>query len=111
MRNRNTSQPNRLHPPISIRKRIQLHLHLARLRSMKYTPVKTPLDILLDEKRQLQRQSHASIIQSRQPFWQEFRILRYQRRRACVGGDGGAGDYFGAPVGAEVVFGCVEDCD
>ena len=62
MRYRNTSKSNRLHPSISISKRVQLHLHLDRLRSVEYALNKTPLDILFHKERKLQRQADASII-------------------------------------------------
>lgn len=53
MRNRHARQPNRLHPPKRIRQRVQLHLHLARLRRMEPAPFKPPPDIPLHQKRQL----------------------------------------------------------
>lgn len=77
MSNRNTSQPNSLHPPIRIRQRVQLHLHLTSLRPMKRPLIKLPLYILLHKKRQLQRQPHPPMLQSLQPMRQQLAILRH----------------------------------
>lgn len=62
MRHRHARQPNRLHPPKRIRQRVQLHLHLARLRRMEPAPFKPPSDIPLHQKRQLQWKSQSSVV-------------------------------------------------
>lgn len=111
MSNRYTRQPYRLHLPIRIRQRVQLHLHLRRLRSMKSPLIMKPLDILFHKECQLQRQSHPSIIQLRQPLRQKPAKIRYHCRAPRISTDGCAGDDFSAPVCAEVVFCSVEDGD
>lgn len=111
MSNRNTRQPYRLHLSIRVRQRIQLHLHLRGLRSMKSSLIMKPLDILFHKERQLQRQAHPSIIQLRQPLRQKSAEVRYHCRATRIPANGRAGDDFSAPVGTEVVFRSVEDGD
>lgn len=81
---RNTSQPNRLHPSIRIGQGIQLHLHLRSLWPVKRSLVKESLDVLLHEERQLQRQSHAPVVQSCQALREQLTVFRDQRRTPRV---------------------------
>ena len=55
MSDRNGRQPDRLHLAIRVNQGVQLHLHLTRLRGVEVSLVETALDIVLHEKRQLQR--------------------------------------------------------
>ena len=111
MRDRNTGQPDRLHPSVRIHQAVQLRLHLTRLRCLEPPPLTPPLDIPLHEKRQLQRQTQPPVLEPFQSRREQVAVLGLRSRVACTVRDGGAGDDGCAPACAEVVLGRVEDGD
>lgn len=88
MSNRDAGQSYRLHSPIRICQRIQLHLQLAGLRPMEHAFVKESLDILFHKEGQLQGQSYAPVIQTRHPLGQQLAVFGYARRTARLHADG-----------------------
>ncbi len=97
MSDRNTGQSYRFHPPICICQSIQLHLHLAGLRAVEYALVEELFDILFHKEGQLQGESYASVIQSRQPLGQQLAVFRDLRSTARIGADGNAWYDFRTP--------------
>ena len=78
---------------------------------MKPPSIEPLFDILLHEERQLQHQPQSPIIAPIQPLWQQITILGRQSSVPRGGIDCRSGNDVGAPAGAEMVLGGVEDGD
>ena len=113
MRDRNRRQPNRLHAAIRLDEAVQLRLHGAGLRRVEPARVVRPLDVLLDEETQLQRQAQSLVFEGHQACRQQFAVLGVAVGGGIVvGGVGGPPGYHArAPFRAQVVFRRVQDGD
>lgn len=78
---------------------------------MKPSIVRALLDVLLDEEGQLQHEPQSSIIAPVQAPRQQVAVFRGQGSISSGRVDGGARDDFGAPAGAKMVLGGIEDGD
>ena len=101
-------QSDCFHSPVRVHQSIQLGRHLARLRSVEPASVITTLDVLFHEKRKLQRDPHALVVQADQPWRYQIAVLCVQgglpRRSQCR-----ARNDTGAPICAEMVLRGEED--
>ena len=104
-------QADRLHLAVRVDEVVRLDLHLRGLRGLDEALVAAALDVGFDVESELEGEAEAFVVEAREAGGEEVGVFGFGGRGGVGGGDGTAGDDVAAPVGAEVVFGGVEDGD